>query len=249
VSLDGGRQWAKYKGGELPSVPVMDLAIHPRDHDLVIATHGRGIWIIDDITPLRTLTPERLAKDVVLMETRAAAQGISGSGGWVNGDAAFSGPNSTDEAVITYYQQKRHIFGDLKIEVYDKEGKLVGTVPTSKRRGLSRATWSMRLKPPTVPTAATGAFGATIGPRLLPGTYTVKLTKDNQVYTTQLAVVPDPRAKHPPEDRRAQFKLSMKLYRQLGEMTFAVERINAARLALDERAARLTGEDALAKQL
>jgi len=53
VSLDGGKQWAQYKGGELPRSPVMDLAIHPRDHDLVIGKHGRGIWIMDDITPLR----------------------------------------------------------------------------------------------------------------------------------------------------------------------------------------------------
>src|SRR5437879_1090171 len=50
VSLDGGKQWAHYKGGDLPAVAVRDLAIHPRDHDLVIATHGRGIWIVDDIT-------------------------------------------------------------------------------------------------------------------------------------------------------------------------------------------------------
>src|SRR5881394_1380378 len=53
VSVDGGKQWAHYKGGDLPAVAVRDLAIHPRDHDLVIATHGRGIWIVDDITPLR----------------------------------------------------------------------------------------------------------------------------------------------------------------------------------------------------
>ena len=53
--------------------------------------------------------------------------------------------------MITYYQKKRHIFGDLKIEVLDPAGKLLGTIPSSKRRGLNRATWSMRLKPPQVP--------------------------------------------------------------------------------------------------
>src|SRR5206468_12275377 len=58
ISVDGGKQWAHYKGGDLPNVAVRDLAIHPRDHDLVIATHGRGIWIVDDISPLRALTPE-----------------------------------------------------------------------------------------------------------------------------------------------------------------------------------------------
>ena len=249
VSLDGGRQWVQYKGGDLPSVPVRDLAIHPRDHDLVIATHGRGIWIIDDITPLRALTPETVATDVVLIQARPSVQRISGSGGWVNGDATFVGPNPSDEAVITYYQKKRHIFGDLKIEIFDKDGKLLDTVPTSKRRGLNRATWSMRLKPPKVPAAATAAFGAATGPRLLPDSYTVKLTKDRQVYAIQLPVVPDPRAKYTAEDRRAQLELSMKLYHLLEDMTHAVERINGVRLALDERAAKLTAADALAERL
>ncbi|MGH9904486.1 MAG: WD40/YVTN/BNR-like repeat-containing protein, partial [Pyrinomonadaceae bacterium] len=93
VSLDGGKQWAQYKGGDFPNVAVRDLAIHSRDHDLVIGTHGRGIWIVDDITPLRALTPENLAKDAVFIEARPTFQSVSGGGGWVNGDAAFSGPN------------------------------------------------------------------------------------------------------------------------------------------------------------
>src|SRR5205823_1594315 len=93
VSIDGGAHWAHYKGGDLPSVAVRDLAIHPRDHDLVIATHGRGIWIVDDITPLRALTPEALASNVVFLPARPTVQRVSASGGWANGDAAFVGPN------------------------------------------------------------------------------------------------------------------------------------------------------------
>ena len=86
VSLDGGKRWAHYKGGDLPSVAVRDLAIHPRDHDLVIGTHGRGISIIDDITPLRALTPAMLASSVVFMPARPTVQRLSASGGWANGD-------------------------------------------------------------------------------------------------------------------------------------------------------------------
>ena len=249
ISLDGGKQWAQYKGGEMPNVAVRDLAIHPRDHDLVVATHGRGIWIVDDITPLRALTPENLTKEAVFVSAKPSVQSISGGGGWANGDAVFVGPNPTDEAVITYYQKKRHIFGDLKIEVFDSEGKLLSTIPSSKRRGLNRATWPMRLKAPQVPRAASAAFGAAIGPRLLPGTYTVKMTKDKQVYTTQLQVVTDPRSKHTAADRSAQLDLSMKLYDQLGNMTYAVERINGIRLALDDRAAKLPANDPLANRL
>ena len=249
VSLDGGKQWAQYTGGDLPAVAVRDLAIHPRDHDLVIATHGRGIWIVDDITPLRALTPETLAKEAVFINAKPSVQNIPAGGGWVNGDAAFVGPNPPDEAVITYYQRKRHIFGDLKIEVLDQTGQVLGIIPSGKRRGLSRVTWSMRLKAPKVPTAATAAFGAAIGPRVLPGTYTVRMTKDKQVYTTALQVMADPRSKHTLEDRKAQLDLSMKLYTLLGEMTFAVERINGLRLALGERESKLPTGDPLRQRL
>jgi photosystem II stability/assembly factor-like uncharacterized protein len=248
VSLDGGKQWAQYKGGELPNVAVRDLAIHPRDHDLVIATHGRGIWIVDDITPLRALTPAVLAQEASFIQARPTAQRLQAYGGWVNGDAAFVGANPTGDVVITYYQRKRHIFGDMKIEVFDAAGKLLGTVPSSKRRGLNRATWAMRMPPPKTPPAATAA-GPGVGPRLLPGIYTVKLIKDKQVYTTQLQIAPDPRVKHTAEDRKAQFDLAVKLYNQLGEMTFAVERINGVRQALEERAAKLPAEDALRQRL
>jgi photosystem II stability/assembly factor-like uncharacterized protein len=249
VSLDGGNQWAHYKGGDLPAVAVRDLAIHPRDHDLVIATHGRGIWIVDDITPLRALTQETLASNVVFMQARPTIQHVSAFGGWANGDAAFVGPNPPSDAVITYYLKKRHIFGDMKIEVFDQTGRSLGTVPSSKRRGLSRLTWSMRLKPPHVPPAASAAFGAAFGPRVLPGTYTVKMSKDKDVFTTLLRLGPDPRTKHTAEDRKAQFDLAMRLYDALGDMTFAVDRVNGVRLALDDRAAKLSASDPLAPRI
>ena len=181
------------------------------------------------------------------MPAKAVVQRIPAQGGWVNGDAAFEGPNPPGEAQIVYYQKKRHIFGDLTIEVLGPDGKVLDNIPSSKRRGLSRAAWSMRLKPPRVPTAANAA-GGTFGPRVLPGTYTVKMTKDKNVYETKLVVVPDPRSKHTPEDRKAQFDLAMKLYRSLGDMTFAVDRINGVRAALEERAGKLPAGDPLAAQ-
>src|SRR5436309_6766812 len=152
-----------------------------------------------------------LAKDVSFLSGKPSVQRIPAWGGWVNGDAAFVGPNPTTDATIVYYQKKRHIFGDMKIEVLDASGKVVGSVPSSKRRGLSRATWSMRMKPPRVPTAATAASGAFRGPRLLPGTYTVRMTKDKGVYDSPLVIVADRRSKASPAERKAQFELSLKL--------------------------------------
>jgi hypothetical protein len=107
----------------------------------------------------------------------------------------------------------------------------------------------MRLKPPRVPPAASAAFGAAIGPRVLPGTYTIRMTKDTAVYTTQLQVVTDPRAPHTPADRQAQLDLAMKLSGTLGDMTFMVDRMNAVLQALDARAALLPARDALVPRL
>lgn len=248
ISMDEGAAWSRYTGGDFPNVAVRDLVIHPRDHDLVIATHGRGIWIIDDITPLRALTPDTLTKAATFLQTTPAVQRFNAFGGWANGDAEFIGRNPPNDALITYYLQKRHIFGDMKLEVYDEAGKLVQTLPTSKRRGLSRVAWSMRLPPPRMPPAATAAFG--VGPRLLPGTYTVKLTEGGQHITTPLRVESDPRSVHTIEDRRAQFDLSMRLYGMLNDMTSVVERMNGLRGALEGRAAQRTSpNDPLAIQL
>src|SRR5438876_12015001 len=98
------------------------------------------------------------------------------------------------------------------MQVFGPDGTSMGTVPTSKQRGLSRVTWSMRLKAPRVPPAASALFGAAFGPRVLPGTYTVKMTKDKNVYTTPLQVVTDPRSTATPQDLRTQFDLAQRLY-------------------------------------
>ncbi|HEY2094253.1 MAG TPA: sialidase [Thermoanaerobaculia bacterium] len=250
ISLDDGKQWAQYKGGDMPvGVAVRDLAIHPRDNDLVIATHGRGIWIVDDITPLRALTPGVMAKEAEFLQSTPAVQRIFGQGGWVPGDAQFVGNNPPGDAVITYYQKKRHIFGDLKIDVVDSAGNVVGTIPSSKRRGLNRVTWSMRTRGPKVPPAASAAFGAAVGPRVLPGTYTVRMTKDKNVYTTPLRVITDPSATYTPEDRKTNYDLAMKLKGAITDMAYSVEEMNAIRSALDDRASKLPANDPTAKKL
>ncbi len=249
VSLDDGKHWAQYKGHEFPSVPVRDIVVHSRESDLVVATHGRGIWIIDDITPLRKLTPDVMAKDVVFLQGRPPQQRLVSNGGWAEGSATFNGPNSPDAAVITYYQKKRHIFGKMKIEVFDSQGKLVDTLPPNSRRGISRVDWAMRLKAPRVPPAATAAFEAAQGPRVVPGTYTVKMTRGTETYTTQLVVQQDPRAKFMPEDRQMEFDAAMRVYNFLGDMTFDADRISAMHDALLERSATIKNDASLAKRL
>jgi len=249
ISVDGGQHWAQYKGSDFPAVAVRDIAAQPRESDLVLATHGRGIWIIDDISPLRSLTPDLMTKDAALIEGPPAVQYLNANGGWAEGDETFVGPSRPTDAFIDYYQKRRHIFGDLKIEILDQSGQLVDTIPGAKHRGLNRATWSMTLKPPTVPPAATAMFEAAQGPRVLPGTYTVKLTKGDQVYTESLKVALDPRATFTVEDRKAQYDLVMKLYKLLGHMSYAVSAIEGVRDSAMSRASRLPVNDPLAARL
>src|SRR3989475_6515404 len=115
VSIDCGKNWAQFKGNHFPAVAVRDLAIQPRENDLVLATHGRGIWIVDDITPLRALAPDLLTQEIAFVSAWPVQQRIEESGGWANGDAVFVGDNPPDAAVITYNQRARHLFGKLKL--------------------------------------------------------------------------------------------------------------------------------------
>ena len=127
ISIDGGAHWAEFKGGDLPDVAVRDMAFQNRDASLAIATHGRGIWIIDDLTPLRALDAKTLDSEAAFLATRPIQQRISAFGGWSEGDASFTGPNPPVGAEITYYQKSRHLFGKLKIDVLDDKGKRAST--------------------------------------------------------------------------------------------------------------------------
>jgi photosystem II stability/assembly factor-like uncharacterized protein len=249
ISPDGGKLWAEFKGGNFPNVAVRDLMVHPRTNDLVLATHGRGIWIIDDISPLRVLSEDVLQKEAAFLDARPTVQRIEGQGGFPEGDATFSGPNPPGGAVITYYQRTRHLFGPIKIEILGPDSKLVDTIPASKRRGINRVTWTMRVAPPRVPRAAQIAGGSLQGPRVLPGAYTVRLTKGKMVYETKLDIGLDPRADFTVTDRKAQFDAAMRVHGLFDVMSALVDKITSLRTMADQSAGKLPEKDALRKQL
>ena len=241
------RRWAQFKGSHFPNVPVDDLAIQPRTNDLVLATHGRGIWIIDDITPLRSLTPDLIGQEASFVDSRLVQQRIEANGGWASGAAVFVGDNPPDAAVITYYQKSRHLFGKLKIEVLDPTGKVIDTLPASKRPGLNRVTWSMHSKPPRVPPAVQIAFSGTQGPRYLPGTYTVRMTKDGKPYETKITIALDRRAKFSEADRKAQFDAASKVRDLFGDESALMDRIVALRTSVAEKEQALSKDEAAQK--
>jgi photosystem II stability/assembly factor-like uncharacterized protein len=249
ASADGGKQWGQFTAGMPAAVPVRDIAIHPRDHDLILGTHGRGIYIVDDITPLRKLTRETLETEVAFLESRPWTMPIFAFEFSFNGDGEFEGQVPPEAAFVTYHLKKRHIVGDLKLEIYDKDGKLVSTLPGGKRRGINRVAWPMRLPPPRFPPATQPVFFAAFGPRVPAGTYTVKMIKGKESYSSQVVLEHDPRSQHSAEDRAAQREMALKLYAMLERMTMVVESITDARDQARERAAKLPAGDRLRKRL
>jgi hypothetical protein len=249
ISVDGGAHWAQFKGGHLPAVAVRDLAIQPRDNDLVLATHGRGIWIVDDITPLRQLTPQLTSQDAAFVSARPAQQRIEANGGWANGAAAFVGDNPASGAVITYYQRTRHLFGKVRIEVLDSSGKLIDELPASTRRGLNRVVWTMHRRAPHVPPAAQLAQAGTQGPRVLPGTYTIRLHKNDSAYESPVTIGLDTRVKWSLADRQTQHEAAMKVYALFNDESALFAQIAGMREQVAEAGKSRPKGDALLRRL
>lgn len=238
LSIDGGQQWAQFTGN-LPNVAVRDLAIHPRESDLIVATHGRGIYIVDDISPLRQLTPQIMDSKLTVLDTKPAPIRFSGFDWPFNGGDEFVAQNPREAAFITYYMKERHTFGDFNIEIRDSEGKLVTKLPAGRRRGINRVAWPMRLKAPRVPTGAGVEGGSVSGPMAPEGAYTAKLVKGEETYTAALQLVGDPMLPHAAEDRKLQQVTVMKLYRALEQLAFIDGAITDARDQARDRSRKL----------
>src|SRR5207249_10528098 len=111
-SLDGGKQWAQIKAG-IPNVAVRDLAIQPREGDLLVATHGRGIYVIDDLSPLRSLTRERLSADAAFLATRPNVLSIPRQEQRFSGSAEWAGDELPEDGIVPYFLKKRLLIGYL----------------------------------------------------------------------------------------------------------------------------------------
>ena len=229
ASVDGGETWFRMKNHIPDYCMVRDIQIHPKTNDLVIATHGRGIMVVDDITPMREITKEIANKDVVLfnnkpVEVRMGKYGWGGSpvsGGW-------SGGNPEDIHPIEFYMKSRPT-QNVTLDIYDDKGKLVQNIPTSARKGVNKVEWNLRMTPPKTATGGSKMdYGSFIAPMVLPGEYTAKLKVGDKEYTTKLTLVHDKNNKlFTEDDRKLQYETAMKLYHMHEELASLVDKINA----------------------
>lgn len=199
-SADRGRHWLPLGGG-MPTVPVYDLVVHPRENDLVLATHGRGVWILDRINALQELTPEVVASPAHLFSLEPAYQIRYADETAHSGDMIFRGENPPAGAIIDYYLREAQEAGSVRLEVRDAAARLLARLPAAGRAGVNRVIWDLRHAEIYRPRAAPGpgggglggAGGPVPGPWVLPGRYTVRLEAAGVSEEQPLVVRNDPR--------------------------------------------------------
>jgi hypothetical protein len=241
LSVNRGAAWMPLKLN-LPTVPVDDILVHPRDNDLILGTHGRSIWVLDDITPLVELDERVLASDLHVFSTRPAVQYRPWSNGGSTGDGRFFGANPPSGAIIHYYLKTRPGEDEqVRIAVQDKAGKTVRTITNGTREaGVNRVAWDTRMDPPVPPAppgtgggAGGGGFGMLGGgARVDPGEYTVKVTVGTREATTTVTVQEDPRVTISNADRAAKWAALDELAPKLRAVVMAQRTIQPMRTAV-----------------
>ena len=216
ISLDAGAHWEKFMNN-YPTVRTDDIFIHPRDGDVIVATHGRSLWIADDVSPLQQFTPAVASQDVALFDVRSAIAYLFDyrTDTDVGGDKRFEGENAPRGTAIGYYL-KSPATGPVTVSIIDALGQTVCTSSGAASAGIHRVQWTLvtpglNTQPPGAGRGGGGAGGPGGGgnpPDLscgggagggrggnaasaAPGAYTVKLTVNGKDYTKPVRVLED----------------------------------------------------------
>jgi hypothetical protein len=225
-------------------------------NDLVVGTHGRSIWIFDDLTPVRSMTPAIRNRDVHLF---APLRTIAWRWHSVDAVGPSPGKNPPRGAIINYYLRQKPK-APIRLEILHAGGTVIRTLkstveppeyapddpdePTEPPEpavpadsGVQRAVWDLRYDPPEKAKPAKLDFGwPDFGPDALPGTYTVRLVVDGRSYSEPLTLDPDPRVQIAPAEREAQLRFALEVRDQISRLTRLIEDVRSLRRQLAVRA-------------
>jgi len=187
ASTDGGKTWNRFMNN-LPTVRVDDILVHPRENDLIVATHGRGLWIADDITALQQATADARAQEVVLFDLRPTVLWLTDRqrGQYTGGQRHFTGENAPRGAAISYYL-KDVPADSVKITISDVGGRVIRTLDGTRRAGINRVLWNLSLTQAGQDPAPGRGSAATAQP----GTYTVTLEAAGKKVSKALTLLED----------------------------------------------------------
>ena len=240
VSRDRGGQWQRFRSG-LPTVPIHEIVFHPRDHDMIVATHGRSIWILDDATPVRQLS-EAMKSPVHLFDIRPATQFNQGNDRGFLADKGFWGKNPTVRGADQLLPRQR-ASTDVMLRIRDAQGAVVRELSGDATKdagkvGVNRVYWDLRHQPLPAPRTPQpgggggGGFGGggLNGPNVLPGEYRVTLlVGGKEVATKTVRVSGDAAVPMTDADRKVWHDTSMSLHdmqRAVNDTADAVSTLN-----------------------
>jgi hypothetical protein len=268
VSFDDGADWRPLQLN-LPPSPVHDLVV--KDNDLVVATHGRAFWILDDVTPLRQFSDEVAKKDVHLYTPALAYRIQAGQSGGEH-TSKLTGENPAAGAVIYFYLKDAPKAGmETKLEILDSSGKTIRKYSSSETQlldeppgpddkkpekeikpeaGLNRFLWDLRYEEAQrVPGYYLWEYGGGAkGPVAVPGKYQVRLTAGGESEVAPFEVKLDPRVNVSPADLEQQFNILMQIHQELNGVYDAVNQIQDVRTQVAGLKRRLP-ENASAKAI
>ncbi len=253
VSVDAGTHWVKVPN--LPPTLYDDLLIHPRDNDLIVGTHGRSIWILDDLGPLVEWSRGVAAADVHLFSISAATIMQYWKDTSYRGQAAYAGENPPDGAIVTYYLREDN--DGAQVTISNARGEMVRRLEVPGARGMHRVVWDLRHEPPPVGSSQFGqqrpaqevlpVLPHPVGPRgpfVSPGTYTVTLEADGMRASQSVIVKGDPLMPLTEADWQAREEFLVSILQTQHRATEAIERGTSLRRQLVSRRDSLEGAGA-----
>ena len=222
ITLDGGQNWSKFTNN-MPAVAVHFIDLQKQTNDLVMGTHGRGVIIIDDISPLRALTPEILDKNVHFFDNSPTViNETSNFSGNFGGETEFVGPSKTKNLQIKYYLKKRHTFGKMTMEIQDMDGNKIVEIGPGKSRGINIVNWNYTRKVPKVAKGKTFTFGGFTAPQVPAGTYKAVMKKGKETFEHSFELVYDKNSPLSEKDRELKNRITMELYDMTQELAYFV---------------------------
>ena len=229
ISLNGGQNWVELKNN-MPTLPFNDLVIHPRDNDLVLGTHGRGVWILDNLNALQELSPEVMNQQAALFSIPTAQRINYTRNGAHVGNMFFRGQNPPRGAIIDYYLKAAVDKSDIKLMIEDLDGAEIAKVKADTTSGINRVTWGLY----------TSGVGRSSGPPVMPGIYVARLTVNGQDYTQQFRVEDDPRLNISIADRAAWSDKMNEIHALYTELYATNRKVRSLRSKLDKATKKAT---------
>jgi len=222
ITVDGGNKWTRFNNN-MPPVAVHFIDLQKKTSDLVMGTHGRGVIIIDDISPLREIGLSTLNKKLHFFESKKTIMlDKSDFVGSFGGETRFVGESSSSSAKIKYLLPKRHTFGKMTLEIKDKDGNTVTSLSPSKSKGINIVDWGFTKKQPKVAKGKTLSRGGFTSPRVREGIYTVEIKKGKDVFESKIELIYDSITALSLIDRDKKHNITMQLYDMTQELAYLV---------------------------